>query len=89
MKTLVLRIDTKNISPNNELRARLIIAQSELPSRINFDLYEMYCGDLSKEMKDKVQNVWLFKTVDEQIIKNWERIAKEKKIKKDNRAKKH
>lgn len=85
MKNKVLQIDRENITPINELRARLIKAQTVFKPRINFELYEMYYGELSPQEKSHVQNVWLFKAMDEQVVENWERIAKDAIAKEEKR----
>lgn len=72
-------IKPTKIYNKNELRIRLIGAQSQLPSRINFDLYEFYFGKLKASEKRRVQNVWLFKATDEKITKNFETLAKKTK----------
>ena len=66
------------ISEGDQLRMRMARIKGKIPIPF-ISIYEFKHGELSVEDKRKVRNVWNLRLLDEAIIKNFEKIAKEAK----------
>lgn len=74
-----LPFDKEKLTPENKLRLRMIGVQSRLPKRINIQLYEFHFGKLSPQDYGRVKNTWLFKAMHEDVVKNFEILARKTK----------